>query len=64
MTLPALIQLKLAAGWARDEAEVVELIRANPDQVDTLRQYLSGVHSDYVTAFDRLVEQAQEQRDE
>ena len=64
ITLPALIQLKLAAGRARDEADVVELLRANPNQVAFVRQHLLGIHSDYVSALDRLVDRAKEQRDE
>src|SRR4051794_11413860 len=34
ITLPALIELKLAAGRVRDEGDVAELIRANPDELD------------------------------
>jgi len=64
VSLPALVQLKLAAGRARDEADVVELVRANPDQVDPIRSYLAGIHGDYVGAFDLLVERARQQRDE
>src|SRR5690242_18759456 len=41
ITLPALIELKLAAGRARDEGDVVELVRANPQQIDTVRQHLT-----------------------
>jgi hypothetical protein len=48
ITLDGLVQLKLAAGRARDESDVVELIRANPDQVDSIRQSLARVHADYV----------------
>jgi hypothetical protein len=36
--LPGLVELKLAAGRARDESDIVELIRANPDQIDVIRQ--------------------------
>jgi hypothetical protein len=61
MSLPSLIELKLAAGRARDESDVVELVRANADQVDTIRQHLAGVHTDYVREYDRLVERAREQ---
>src|SRR5215475_2092811 len=61
MSLPSLIELKLAAGRARDESDVVELVRANADQVEALRQHLAGVHPEYVLAFDRLVERAREQ---
>jgi hypothetical protein len=48
ITLPALVELKLAAGRARDESDVIELMRANPDQADAVR----------------LMRRAHEQRDE
>ena len=65
ITLPGLIELKLAAGRARDEADVVELLRANPPtQADAVRRHLEGVHPDYVAAFDRLLARAREQQDE
>jgi hypothetical protein len=63
-SLPALIQLKLGAGRARDDADVVELVRVNPEQVDAIRTALASVHADYIAAFDRLVERARQQRDE
>jgi hypothetical protein len=61
--LPALIELKLAAGRIGDEHDVVELIRANPEQVESLRRYLAAVHCAYLLAFDRFVERAREHRD-
>jgi hypothetical protein len=64
ITLPALIELKLAAGRPRDDADVAELVRANPGQVDAVRRHLASVHPDYVTAFDHLVQRARDQRDE
>ena len=64
ITLPALIQLKLAAGRARDESDVIELVRANPDQIEAVRNHLQSVHAEYAAAFDRLVQRASEQRDE
>lgn len=64
MALPSLIELKLAAGRLRDESDIGELIRANPDQVETIRRHLTGVHPDYVNAFDQLTERAREQHDE
>jgi hypothetical protein len=64
ITLRSLIELKLAAGRGRDDSDVIELIRANPDQVDRVRRHLAAVHADYVAAFDRLVERARDQRDE
>jgi len=64
MTLAALIELKLGAGRGRDESDVIELIRANPEQITELRQHLAAVHADYAVAFDRLAERARDQRDE
>jgi hypothetical protein len=64
ITLPGLIQLKRAAGRARDESDVVELIRVNQAGIDAIRQHLSTIHPAYVTSFDRLVDRAREQQDE
>lgn len=64
ISLPSLIELKLAAGRGRDESDVIELMRANMDQVDPIRDHLAVAHPEYVVAFDRLVERAREQRDE
>jgi hypothetical protein len=61
--LPSLVELKLAAGRARDESDIVELIRVNPEQVDQIRQHLGRVHDAYATRFDALVERAEEQAD-
>jgi hypothetical protein len=61
---PRLIELKLAAGRGRDESDVIELVRANPDQIETIRNHLVNVHADYVIAFNRLMERARDQRDE
>jgi hypothetical protein len=61
--LPYLIELKLAAGRVRDEADVVELIRANPHEVPAVRAHLSTVHRDYMKSFDHLVERARDQQD-
>lgn len=61
MNLPALIELKLGAGRARDESDVVELVRANAGQVEAVRRHLATVHEKYVAAYDRLAERAREQ---
>jgi hypothetical protein len=63
ITLPALVELKLAAGRAKDESDVVELIRVNPGLMDAVRQHLALTHAEYVQAFERLVQRAQEQQD-
>lgn len=61
--LESLVELKLAAGRARDESDVVELIRANPERVGELRHHLTRVHQQYVQLFDLLVARARDQRD-
>jgi hypothetical protein len=64
IALPALVELKIAAGRIGDEHDVVELIRANPGEVEAIRQHLATVHADYVRAFDALLGRAgaQEER--
>lgn len=58
ITLPGLIELKIAAGRTRDENDVIELIRANKTRLDEVRQHLASIHADYVSAFDRLIARA------
>lgn len=58
--LAPLIELKLAAGRTRDENDVVELVRANPEQVETIRRHLAQIHEWYAAALDRLAERAAE----
>ncbi len=60
--LPNLIELKLAAGRARDEADVVELIQVNHSRIDDIRRHLTAIHADYLRAFDHLAERAREQQ--
>jgi len=64
ITLPRLIELKLAAGRPRDDGDIAELIRANPREIEAIRAHLKSVHPDYVHGFDALAERAREQRDE
>jgi hypothetical protein len=63
ITLSALIVLKLAAGRARDENDVVELLRANQDELAKLRAHSAAIHADYLAAFDRMAQQAEEPPD-
>jgi hypothetical protein len=62
ITLPALIELKLAAGRAQDEADVVQLIQANQGELAAIRTHLAAVHSAYSAAFQRLEARAREER--
>jgi hypothetical protein len=55
ISLPALIELKLAAGRLRDEADVLELARENPDRIDEVRRHLQAVHPQYAAHFTQLL---------
>lgn len=57
--LAPLIELKLAAGRGRDDADVIELLRVNHNDAARIRQHLQSVHSDYVAKFDQLLGRAQ-----
>jgi len=61
--LPGLMELKLATGRARDESDVVELLRANPDQINVIREHLAVVNERYAARYDSLLARAQEQTD-
>ncbi|HUG69154.1 MAG TPA: hypothetical protein VMM76_15495 [Pirellulaceae bacterium] len=56
-----LIELKLAAGRGRDEADVIELLRVNEDQTESIRRYLESIHVDYLQKFEQLMERAHEE---
>jgi hypothetical protein len=64
ISLPRLIELKLAAGRPQDEADVTALLRANEDQIPQLRAHIASVHTDYVVTFDRLAKRAADLRDD
>jgi hypothetical protein len=61
MSLAALVELKLAAGRLRDEADVVELLRENPDQIEQLRIHLASVHPQYADRLAELIERSHEE---
>jgi hypothetical protein len=63
VNLPALVELKIAAGRVGDEHDIVELIRANADLVDAIRTHLATIHADYVQVFDGLLQRANEQQE-
>lgn len=62
--LPALVELKLAAGRARDESDIIELMRANPVSAMAIREHLARIHPQYLAEFDRLLTRAREQVDQ
>src|SRR5262249_5042226 len=51
MSLVRLVELKLAAGRLRDEADVLELARENPNQLAEIRQHLASSHRQYAKRF-------------
>ncbi|MCI0331907.1 MAG: hypothetical protein L0228_01620 [Planctomycetes bacterium] len=59
-SLASLIELKLAAGRLRDEADVVELARENPDRLDEVRNHLQAAHPQYANRFEELLSQLDE----
>lgn len=61
LPLPELVEIELAAGRARDDSDVIELLRANWDQKEPIRRQLTTIHQGHVEAFDRLVEKARDQ---
>jgi hypothetical protein len=54
-SLASLVELKLAAGRLRDEADVLELLRENRNQLPALRLHLEAVHPQYRKRFEELV---------
>src|SRR3989304_2168237 len=60
ISLPSLVELKLAAGRLRDDADVLELARENRDRLDEVRQHLATVHPQYASRFDELLGQLEE----
>ena len=63
IVLPALVELKIAAGRPQDEVDVIALIRAHPGELNSIRQHLQSIHQDYVSEFDRLVLRAQKEEE-
>lgn len=61
ISLPSLVELKLAAGRLRDEADVVELLRENRDRIDEVQTHLRSVHPQYVARFKELLADLDEQ---
>jgi hypothetical protein len=57
ITLPALIELKLAAGRLRDEADVMELARENRHRIDEIRNHLASIHPRYADRFESILQQ-------
>jgi hypothetical protein len=57
ISLNSLIELKLAAGRLRDEADVVELLRENRDRIEEIGEHLKFVHPSCTVRFEELLSQ-------
>ena len=52
------VELRMVSLWCPRNS------RARPEQIEIMRKHLGNIHPDYAAAFERLIEQAREQRDE
>lgn len=59
----SLIELKLAAGRSRDETDVVELVRSDPDIESEVAEHLARVHPEYAARFRDLAARARAEQD-
>jgi hypothetical protein len=64
ISLPRLIELKLAASRPQDLADVTALLRVNEEQIPVLRAHVAKVHDAYLATFDRLAHVAADLRSE
>ena len=64
ISLASLIELKIAAGRNKDEQDVIQLIAANPNQLNGIRRHLEEIHPDYAAKFELLVAKSIEDADE
>ena len=61
ISLNGLIELKLGAGRAKDVADIIELIKYNPQQLTSVSEYLTALHPDYARRFELLIQQARDE---
>jgi hypothetical protein len=59
--LSGLIELKLGAGRAKDIADMVELIKVHPADLESVFAHLATIHPGYVERFSELIRQANEE---
>lgn len=56
------IELKVSSGRQKDRAHVVEVLKlASPADADVVRQHLTTVHASYLSLYDELATQAQQE---
>lgn len=59
--LNGLMELKLGAGRAKDNADLVELIKVHPAELNSILEHLATIHPSYPTRFSELIRQAEEE---
>ena len=59
--LAGLFELKLAAHRAKDIADLVELIKVNPEQLEDIQLQLMQIHPGYSAELTELIQQAREE---
>jgi hypothetical protein len=60
--LAGLCELKLGAHRAKDMADLVELIKVNPQRLEELHARLEIIHPSYAAEFAELIQQANEEK--
>ena len=64
-SLAGWVELKLSSARQKDRAHVVEVMKQTPPaEIEEARLHLAQVHQDYLTLFDQLYQQAQEEREQ
>jgi hypothetical protein len=62
-SLQGWIELKLSSGRQKDRAHIVEVMKKTADDVlHATRQHIASVHESYLQLFDRLLEEARDER--
>ena len=61
IALAGLFELKLGAHRAKDIADLVELIKVNPEQLNDLRLQLNRIHPSYSAELEELIQQSREE---
>lgn len=62
-SLPGWIELKLSSGRQKDRAHVVEVMKKiDETRLQAARSHIASVHQSYLELFDRLLEEARDER--
>lgn len=63
--LPVLMELKISSGRAKDFGHLAELLKRVPyEKISDCQYYIRSVHPDYARELDRLIQQAEEEKEQ